>query len=77
MASSSRRSTRGRGGAFSGEGGPPVTDEVVAPRGSGDNGDSCNSSSGSPESLEEVLGQPTIDPWYRSGERFPFVPVNP
>ncbi len=67
---------RGCGGTFSGEGGPPVGAEAAAPRGLGDNGDSSSSSSGSPESLEEVLGRPTIDPWYRSGERFPSVPVN-
>jgi hypothetical protein len=77
MASSSRRSTKGRGRAFSGEEGPPVTGEVVAPRDLGDNGDSSNSNSRLPESLEDVLGRPTIDPWYRSGERFPSVPVNP
>ena len=76
MASSSQRSTKGRGGTFSGEGGPPVGGEAVAPRGLRDNGDSSSSSSGSPESLEEVLGRPTIDPWYRSGERVPSAPVN-
>ena len=77
MASSSRRSTKGRGGTFFDEGGPPVTGEAMAPRGLGDNGDSSSFGSGSPESLKEVLGRPTVDPWYRSGERFPSVPVNP
>jgi hypothetical protein len=33
-----------------------VTGEVVAPRDLGDNGDSSNSNSRLPESLEEVLG---------------------
>jgi hypothetical protein len=77
MVSSSRRSTRGRGRTFSGEGSPSVVGETAAPRGSRDNGDSSNSGSAAPESLEEVLVRPIIDPWYRSGERFPSVPVDP
>uniref|UniRef100_A0A2N9H6U5 Aminotransferase-like plant mobile domain-containing protein n=1 Tax=Fagus sylvatica TaxID=28930 RepID=A0A2N9H6U5_FAGSY len=48
MASSSRRSAKGRGGTFPGKG-------------------------GSPEPLGDILGRPTVDPWYRSGERFPSV----
>jgi hypothetical protein len=77
MAFSSRRSTKGRGGTFFGKRGPPVTGEAAAPRGLGDNDDSSNSGSRLPKSLEEVLGRPTVDPWYRSDERFPSVPVNP
>ena len=77
MASSSRRLTKGRGETFFSEGGPPVTGEATAPRGLGDNDDSSNSGSRLPESLKEVLGRPTVDPWYRSGERFPSVQVNP
>ena len=77
MASSSRRSAKGHGGTFSDEGGPPVTGGAAAPRGLEDNGDSSSSGSRSPESLEKVLGRPTVDPWYRSGERFPSVSVNP
>ncbi len=76
MTSSSRRSTRGRGGTFSDEGGPLVVGEAAVLRGLGDNDDSSSSGLGSPESLEVVLGRPTIDPWYRSGERFPSVPMN-
>ena len=76
MTSSSKRSTRGRGGTFSGEGGLSVTGEAMVPRGSEDSGNSSSSGSGSPESLEEVLGRPTVDPWYRSGERFPSVPAS-
>ena len=62
MTSSSRRSTRGRGGTFSNEEGPPVAGEAAVPRGLGDNDDSSSSGLGSPESLEEVLGRPTVDP---------------
>ena len=68
---------KGCGRAFSGEKGPPVTGEAVAPGDLGDNGDSFSSGSRLPESLEEVLDRPTIDPWYRSVERFLSVPVNP
>ena len=76
MASSSRRSTKGRGGTFSGKGGPSVASEAAARRGSEDNSDSSGSGLGSPEPLEDILGRPTINPWYRSGERFPSVPTN-
>ena len=76
MASSLRRSTKGRGWTFFGEGSPSVVGEAATPRVSGDNVDSSSSGSGVLESLEDVLGRPIIDPWYRSGERFPSIPVN-
>uniref|UniRef100_A0A2N9ETN5 Aminotransferase-like plant mobile domain-containing protein n=1 Tax=Fagus sylvatica TaxID=28930 RepID=A0A2N9ETN5_FAGSY len=76
MASSSKRSAGKRKGALAGEGDPPVTGEATAaPRGRGDDGSSSSSSSGPLESLEEVLGRLTVDPWYRSSERFPSVLV--
>uniref|UniRef100_A0A2N9G9C9 Aminotransferase-like plant mobile domain-containing protein n=1 Tax=Fagus sylvatica TaxID=28930 RepID=A0A2N9G9C9_FAGSY len=76
MASSSKRSTRGRGGTFFGKGGPSVVGEAAAPRGSKDNSNSSGFGLGSPEPLGDILGRPTIDPWYRSGERFPSVPAS-
>ena len=76
MASSSRRSTRRRGAFFSNEKGPAVADEAAAPKGLEDNNDSLGSGLGSPEPLGDILGRPTIDPWYRSGERFPSVPTS-
>jgi hypothetical protein len=76
MASSSRRSTRGCGATFSGERGPIVAGEAAALKGSEDNSNSSGSSLGSPEHLGDILGRPTIDPWYRSGERFPSVPAS-
>ena len=76
MASSSRRSAGKRKGALAGEGDLPVIGEATAaPRGRGDDGGSSSSSSGPLESLEEVLGRLTVDPWYRSSERFPSVLV--
>jgi hypothetical protein len=76
MASSSKKSTKGRGGTFSGKGGPSVAGKVAAPRGSKDNGGSSSFGLGSPEPLGDILGRPTIDPWYRNGERFPSIPAN-
>uniref|UniRef100_A0A2N9ED66 Aminotransferase-like plant mobile domain-containing protein n=1 Tax=Fagus sylvatica TaxID=28930 RepID=A0A2N9ED66_FAGSY len=76
MASSSSRSTRGRGETSSGEGGPSVAGKAMVPRDSGDNGGSSSSDLGSLEPLGDILGRPTVDPWYRSGERFPSVPVS-
>jgi hypothetical protein len=73
MASSSRRSTRGRRGTFSGEGGSSVASKAAASRGSEDHSDSSSSDLRSPKTLGDILGQPTIDPWYKSGERFPSV----
>ncbi len=75
MASSSRKSTKGRGGTFSSKGGYSVTGKVAASRGSEDNGDSSSFGLGSSEPLGDILGRPTIDPWYRNGERFPSVPA--
>jgi hypothetical protein len=76
MASSSRRSAKGRGGTFPGKGGSSVSGKAVVSRGSGDNDDSSSSGLGSPEPLGDILGRPTVDPWYRSGERFPSVPAS-
>uniref|UniRef100_A0A2N9GIL9 Aminotransferase-like plant mobile domain-containing protein n=1 Tax=Fagus sylvatica TaxID=28930 RepID=A0A2N9GIL9_FAGSY len=47
------------------------------PRDPGDNGSSGSDSIlGSPEPHGDVLGRPTVDPWYRSSERFPSVPAS-
>ena len=75
MAFSSRRPTRGRWGTSSGKGGPSVAGGMAA-RGLEDNSGSFDSVLGSPEPLRDILGRPTIDPWYRSGERFPSVPAS-
>ena len=72
MASSSKRSRRGRGGTFSGEGGPSTAGGTVA-RGSEGNSGSSDSVLGSLEPHGDILGRPTMDPWYRSSERFPSV----
>uniref|UniRef100_A0A2N9FBL7 Aminotransferase-like plant mobile domain-containing protein n=1 Tax=Fagus sylvatica TaxID=28930 RepID=A0A2N9FBL7_FAGSY len=76
MASSSRKSAKGRGWTFSGKGGSSVAGKAAAPKGSEDHSDSSSSDLGSPETLGDILGQPTIDPWYKSGERFPSVPAS-
>jgi hypothetical protein len=76
MASFSWRSARRRRGTLSGEGDPPVTGEATAPGGRGDSSGGSSSGSESPEPLEEVLGRPMVDSWYRSSERFPSVPAN-
>ena len=55
MASSSKRSTRGRGGTFFGEGGPSTAGRGLA-RGSEDNSDSSDSVLGSPEPHGDILG---------------------
>uniref|UniRef100_A0A2N9I6E6 Aminotransferase-like plant mobile domain-containing protein n=1 Tax=Fagus sylvatica TaxID=28930 RepID=A0A2N9I6E6_FAGSY len=39
-------------------------------------GGSSSGKGGSPESHGDILGRPTVDPWYRSGERFPSVPAS-
>ena len=67
---------RGCGRTFSGEGSPSIVGKATVSRGSRDNGDSSSSGLGSPKPLGDILGQPTIDPWYRSGERFPSVPAS-
>ena len=75
MATSSKRTRRGRGGTFSGEGGSSVAGGAAA-RVSEDNSDSSSSGLRSPEPLGDILGRPIVDPWYRSGERFPSVPAS-
>ena len=77
MAYSSWRSARNRGGTLAGEGDPPITSAQAALRDRGDDDSNSNSGSGSPKPLDEVLGQPMVDLWYRSGERFPSIPANP
>ena len=63
---------RGRGGTFSGEGGPSTASRGSA-RGSEASSDSSDSILGSPEPHEDILGRPTVDPWYRGSERFPSI----
>uniref|UniRef100_A0A2N9I2V0 Aminotransferase-like plant mobile domain-containing protein n=1 Tax=Fagus sylvatica TaxID=28930 RepID=A0A2N9I2V0_FAGSY len=46
------------------------------PRGSEDGSSGSDSVLGSPEPHGDVLGRPTVDPWYRSSERFPSVPAS-
>jgi hypothetical protein len=76
MVSSSKKKAKGRGGSSSGKGGSSITGGARMPRGPGDNGSSSDSVLGSPESHGDILGRPIVDPWYRSGERFPSVPVS-
>ena len=73
MASSSKKSMKGRGGTFSSERGLSVAGDTAVLRGSEGNSGSSGSDLGSPEPLGDILGRPIIDPWYRSGERFPYV----
>ena len=73
MASSSKRPTRGCARTFSGEGGPYVAGGSAARGSEGDSG-SSGSVLGSLGPPGDILGRPTIDPWYRSSERFPSVP---
>uniref|UniRef100_A0A2N9H6V3 Aminotransferase-like plant mobile domain-containing protein n=1 Tax=Fagus sylvatica TaxID=28930 RepID=A0A2N9H6V3_FAGSY len=68
---------RNRSGTLAGEGDPPITGAPAVPRDRGDDSGDSSSGSGSPEPLEEVLGRPMVDPWYRSREWFPSVPANP
>uniref|UniRef100_A0A2N9H2I7 Aminotransferase-like plant mobile domain-containing protein n=1 Tax=Fagus sylvatica TaxID=28930 RepID=A0A2N9H2I7_FAGSY len=72
MASSSKKPVKGRGGSSSGKGGTSGGRRV--PRGSEDDSSGSDSVLGSPEPHGDVLGRPTMDLWYRSGERFPSVP---
>jgi hypothetical protein len=74
MASSPKKKMKGRGGSSSGKGGSPGGARM--PRGSGDNSSGSDSILGSPEPHDDILGRPTVDPWYRSGERFPSVPAS-
>ena len=76
MTSSSRRSARNRGGTLANEGDPSITGTPTAPRDRGDDDGGSSSASGSLEPLEEVLGWPMVDPWYRSGEWFPSISAN-
>ena len=75
MASSLKRTRRGGGGTFSGEGGSSIARGAAA-RVAEDSSDSSGSGSRSPEPLGDILGRPTVDPWYRSGERIPSVPAS-
>jgi hypothetical protein len=77
MVFSSRRSTRSRGGTLAGEGVPSITGASMVLGDRGGDGGGPSSALGTLEPLEEVLGRPVLDPWYRSGERFPSIPTNP
>uniref|UniRef100_A0A2N9G8W5 Aminotransferase-like plant mobile domain-containing protein n=1 Tax=Fagus sylvatica TaxID=28930 RepID=A0A2N9G8W5_FAGSY len=74
MASSSKKKMKGRGGSSSRRGGTSGSARV--PRGSEDGSSGSDSVLGSPEPHGDVLGRPTVDPWYRSSERFPSVPAS-
>ena len=74
MASSSKKPVKGRGGSSSDKGG--TSGGVRVPRGSEDDSSGSDSVLGSPEPHGDILGRPTVDPWYRSGERFPSVPAS-
>uniref|UniRef100_A0A2N9FRU8 Aminotransferase-like plant mobile domain-containing protein n=1 Tax=Fagus sylvatica TaxID=28930 RepID=A0A2N9FRU8_FAGSY len=67
MASSSMKPVKARGGSSSSKG------DVRTSRGPEDNDSSSDSVLGSPEPHGDILGQPILDPWYRSSERFPFI----
>uniref|UniRef100_A0A2N9GS51 Aminotransferase-like plant mobile domain-containing protein n=1 Tax=Fagus sylvatica TaxID=28930 RepID=A0A2N9GS51_FAGSY len=77
MASSLKKPTKGRGGSSSSKGGSSIAGGARMPRDPGDNGSSSDSVLGSPKSHGDILGRPTVDPWYRSGERFPSIPGEP
>ena len=77
MASSSRKSARRRRKTFFGEGDPPISSEAAMPRSGEDDGGSSSPGSEPMRAVDEVLGQPTVDPWYKSSDRFPSMPVNP
>uniref|UniRef100_A0A2N9IYA9 Aminotransferase-like plant mobile domain-containing protein n=1 Tax=Fagus sylvatica TaxID=28930 RepID=A0A2N9IYA9_FAGSY len=74
MASSSKKKMKGHGGSSSSRGGTSGSARV--PRGSEDGSSGSDSVLGSPEPHGDVLGRPTVDPWYRSSERFPSVPAS-
>uniref|UniRef100_A0A2N9GWQ1 Aminotransferase-like plant mobile domain-containing protein n=1 Tax=Fagus sylvatica TaxID=28930 RepID=A0A2N9GWQ1_FAGSY len=65
---------KGHGGSSSSRGGASGSARV--PRGSEDGSSGSDSILGSPEPHGDVLGRPTVDPWYRSSERFPSVPAS-
>ena len=60
MASSSKKSMKGRGGSSSGKGGPSIVGGVTTPRGSEDNSSSSDSFLGSSKPLGDILGRPTV-----------------
>jgi hypothetical protein len=74
MASSSKKAAKGHEGSSSGKRG--TSGGARAPRGLEDNSSGSDSVLGSPEPHGDVLGRPTMDPWYRSSERFPSVPAS-
>ena len=74
MASSSKKKMKGRGGSSLGKGGS--SSGARTPRGSGSDSNSSDSILGSLEPHGDILGRPTVDPWYRGGERFPSVPAS-
>uniref|UniRef100_A0A2N9FCT9 Aminotransferase-like plant mobile domain-containing protein n=1 Tax=Fagus sylvatica TaxID=28930 RepID=A0A2N9FCT9_FAGSY len=76
MASSSKKPAKGCGGSSFDKGGSSIAGGARTLRGSGDNGSSSDSVLGSPEPHGDILGRPIVDPWYRSGERFPSVPAS-
>uniref|UniRef100_A0A2N9GFN7 Aminotransferase-like plant mobile domain-containing protein n=1 Tax=Fagus sylvatica TaxID=28930 RepID=A0A2N9GFN7_FAGSY len=55
---------------------PSTSGGARVPRGSEDNSSGSDSVLGSPEPHGDILGRPTVDPWYRSSERFPSVPAS-
>jgi hypothetical protein len=61
---------------FFSEGDPPIFGKATTPRGGEDDGNSSSSGSEPMESVEEVFGRPTVDPWYKSSDRFPSMPMN-
>ena len=77
MAFSSRRPARGHKGTLTGEGDPPTTGAPSEPADRGGNSGGPSSAPMALEPLEEVLGRPMLDLWYRSGGWFPSVPKNP
>uniref|UniRef100_A0A2N9H6Y4 Aminotransferase-like plant mobile domain-containing protein n=1 Tax=Fagus sylvatica TaxID=28930 RepID=A0A2N9H6Y4_FAGSY len=52
------------------KGGPSVVGGARTPRGPEDDGSSSNFVLGSPEPHGDILGQPILNPWYRSSERY-------
>ena len=77
MASSSRKSARKRKKILFGERDPLISGKAAMPREGDDDGGDSSSSSEPTGSVEDVLGRPTVDPWYKSSDRFPSVPANP
>uniref|UniRef100_A0A2N9IMQ7 Aminotransferase-like plant mobile domain-containing protein n=1 Tax=Fagus sylvatica TaxID=28930 RepID=A0A2N9IMQ7_FAGSY len=67
MASSSKRTRKGGGGTFSGEGGSFAARGATV-RVAEDSSDNSGSGSKSLEPLGDILGRPTVDSWYRSAD---------